>query len=458
MVFRTRYGHFEFLVMQFELTNAPVAFIDMIKYVLHSYLDQFVMVFIDDILVYSQLEDEHDEHLRLILQVLRENQLYAKLSKYWKPPRIVFEVRNFLGLVGYYCCFVDKFSSIATQLAKLLQKNVIFEWTDARQKSFDKLKLVLTEAPVLTQQESGKEYVVFSDASYIGLGCVLILKYLLTQKELNLRQRHWIKLLKDYDCVIEYHLEKVNVAANALSGKSLVYLRTMFMKLLIFEDEGRMCVLMDEDLRRMIFSEAYSSPYVMHPGGNKMYQDLRVFYWWLGLKKDVADFIGRCLVCQRVKAKHQCLPGLKKDVANFLAELYVREIVKLHGAPISIISDRDPRFMLRFWKMLHEALGSKLHFSTTYHPKSDGQSKRSDIEDKAKLICERLKAASDRQNSYANLKCRDIKYQVGDKVFLKVSPWNKVLRFKRKGKLSSRFIRTYDVIKWIGLLLMRQGN
>ncbi|GMJ10091.1 hypothetical protein HRI_004678300 [Hibiscus trionum] len=203
--FRTRYGHYEFLVMPFGLTNAPAAFMDMMNRVFHEYLDKFVVVFIDDILVYSRTEEEHEGHLRVVFQALLENQLYAKLSKCefwlkevvflghvvsaegirvdpqkveavmnWKPPKSFHEVCSFLGLEGYYRRFVDGFSKIAALLTKLLQKDVKYEWTEARQQAFEKLKAALTQAPILVQPESGKEFVVYSDASYVGLGCVLM--------------------------------------------------------------------------------------------------------------------------------------------------------------------------------------------------------------------------------------------------------------------------------------------
>ncbi|KAG8485757.1 hypothetical protein CXB51_019149 [Gossypium anomalum] len=203
--FRTRYGHYEFLVMPFGLTNAPAVFMDLMNRIFRPYLDWFVIVFIDDILVYSRDETEHAEHLRLVLQILRDKQLYAKFSKCefwlkgvsflghvvsasgirvdpnkilavldWKPPRNITEVRSFLGLAGYYRRFVKSFSTIATPMTRLLQKDVKFDWSEKCQKSFDQLKTYLTEALILVQPESGKEFVIYSDASLLGLGCVLM--------------------------------------------------------------------------------------------------------------------------------------------------------------------------------------------------------------------------------------------------------------------------------------------
>ncbi|KAK8560261.1 hypothetical protein V6N12_013061 [Hibiscus sabdariffa] len=309
----------------------------------------------------------------------------------------------------------------------------------------------------------------------------------------------------------------------------------------------------------------------MHPGSTKMYRDLKDEYYWVGLKKDVAEFVSKCMVCQRVKAEHQFPSGLLQPLkipewkweritmdfvtglpltpskknsvwvivdrftkcAHFLpvhttytldklAELYIREIVRFHGVPKSIVSDRDSKFTARFWDCLHTALGSRLNFSTSYHPQTGGQSERviQVLEDmlrcciidfqgswekqlplvefaynnsyqasiqmapyealygrkcrtpvcwaeagqkllplldilkgtteKVKLIGERLKAASDRQKSYADLKRREIEYAVGDRVFLKVSPWKKVMRFGRKGKLSPRFIGPYEIVERVG--------
>ena len=179
--FITHYGHYEFMVMPFGLINAPAAFMDLMNRVFHPHLDQFLMIFIDDILVYSKDAQEHEQNLRLVLHILREKKLFAKLSKCdfwlkevsflghiisaegirvdpakieavvsWKPPRNVTEVRSFLGLVGYYRRFVKEFSFIASSLTKLLRKEVKFEWDDKCQSSFEQLKKILVEEPMLT--------------------------------------------------------------------------------------------------------------------------------------------------------------------------------------------------------------------------------------------------------------------------------------------------------------------
>ena len=203
--FRSRYGHYEFVVMPFGLTNAPVAFMDLMNRVFSPYLDRFVIVFIDDILVYSKSEKEHAKHLRLILRTLRNAQLFAKFGKCefwlgkvgflghivsaegvsvdpqkveavsnWKRPTTVLEIRSFLGLAGYYRRFVQDFSKIAAPLTRLTRKGVKFEWSDQCEQSFQELKDRLTSAPVLALPDDSGEYVVFCDASRRGLDGVLM--------------------------------------------------------------------------------------------------------------------------------------------------------------------------------------------------------------------------------------------------------------------------------------------
>lgn len=203
--FRTRYGHYEFSVMPFGLTNAPAVFMDLMNRVFKPYLDKFVVVFIDDILVFSRSLSEHEEHLRKVLEVLRENQLYAKLKKCefwlkevaflghiisengvsvdpekikaimeWPRPTNVPEVRSFMGLAGYYRRFVQDFSKIALPITRLVKKSVKFEWNDKCESAFQELKKRLTSAPVLTLPSETDGFIVYSDASKHGLGCVLM--------------------------------------------------------------------------------------------------------------------------------------------------------------------------------------------------------------------------------------------------------------------------------------------
>ena len=203
--FRTRYGHYEFLVMPFGLTNAPAVFMDLMNRVFRPFLDHFVVVFIDDILVYSRSESEHAEHLRMVLQTLRDQRLYAKFSKCqfwlrevtflghvisaegvyvdpqkveavlnWERPTNVTEIRSFLGLAGYYRRFVEGFSKIATPLTRLTRKGVKFNWSHECEQSFQELKRRLTTAPILTLPSGVEGFEIYSDASKQGLGCVLM--------------------------------------------------------------------------------------------------------------------------------------------------------------------------------------------------------------------------------------------------------------------------------------------
>ena len=203
--FTSRYGLFEYTVMSFGLTNAPAYFMYLMNKVFMEYLDKFVVVFIDDIMIYSKSEEEHEEHLRLVLQKLREHQLYAKFSKCefwikevsflghiisdggisvdpgkvrdvlkWNPPQTVTEIRSFLGLAGYYRRFIEGFSKIVKPLTTLLEKGREFKWTEACQASFEELKKRLTTAPVLVMPDLHKGFDIYCDASRQGLGCVLM--------------------------------------------------------------------------------------------------------------------------------------------------------------------------------------------------------------------------------------------------------------------------------------------
>jgi len=203
--FRTRYRHYEYSVMPFGVTNAPGVFMEYMNRIFHAYLDRFVVVFIDDILIYSKSEEEHAEHLNIVLQVLKEKKLYAKLSKcefwlnevsflghiisgsgivvdpskvdavsQWETPKSVTEVGSFLGLAGYYRRFIEGFSKLALPLTQLTCKGKAFVWDVQCENNFNELKQRLTTAPVLILPKSDEPFVVYCDASKLGLGGVLM--------------------------------------------------------------------------------------------------------------------------------------------------------------------------------------------------------------------------------------------------------------------------------------------
>ncbi|KAA3460521.1 DNA/RNA polymerases superfamily protein [Gossypium australe] len=278
---------------------------------------------------------------------------------------------------------------------------------------------------------------------------------------------------------------------------------------------GRVCMPKDLELRSRILNEAHGSAYAMHPGmhprGSKMFRNLRDQFWWPGLKQEVTELVGNCLTCQQVKSEHQLPSGLlqpvkipqwkweritmdfvsglpltptKKDAvwvvvdrltksAHFipvrvdyslqkLAKLYIAEVVRLHGVPISIISDRDPRFTSRFWKALHQALGTKLDFSTAFHPQTDGQPERV-----IQILEDMLRGCViDFRGSWEEfLRLAEFAYNNSYQSSIQMAPYE-ALYGRRcrtptctgggavekgiKGKLSPRFIGPYRVLKRVG--------
>nr|GEY14192.1 reverse transcriptase [Tanacetum cinerariifolium] len=256
--FRIRYGYYEFLVMPFGLTNASAVFMDLMNRIFHEYLDKFVIMFIDDILVYSKMKEEHENHLRIVLGTLRQKKLYVKFSKCefwlgqvaflghivsadgitmdpakvkaitkWPRPKIVTEIRSFLGLAGYHRRFVEGFSRLALTLTKLMRKGEKFVWDEEREKSFEELKKILVFAPILTLPFGSSGFQIYSNASKKGLGCILmqhgkVISY--ASRQLKPYEANYAthdlelaaELLKDYDTNIQYHPGKANVVKSGM--------------------------------------------------------------------------------------------------------------------------------------------------------------------------------------------------------------------------------------------------
>ncbi|GJW98556.1 putative reverse transcriptase domain-containing protein [Tanacetum coccineum] len=336
-------------------------FMDLMNRVCKPFLDKFVIVFIDDILIYSKNKKEHEEHLKAILELLKKEELYAKFSKceFWLP-------KQFLGFAGYYRRFIDGFLKIAKPMTKLTQKKVKFVWGAKQEAAFQLLKQKLCSTPILALPEGSEDFIAYCDASikvfalkiwrhYLyGTKCMVFtnhksLQHILNQKELNMRQRRWLELLSDYNCEIRYHPGKANVVADALVmtisldlPKQILNAQTESRKPknIKNEDVGGILIQNSKDpeklrigklehrvdgtlclnsrswlpcygnLRTVIMHESHKSKYSIHPSSNKMYQDTRKLYWWPNMKANIATYVSKCLTCAKVKAEHQRPSGL----------------------------------------------------------------------------------------------------------------------------------------------------
>ncbi|GJX36926.1 putative reverse transcriptase domain-containing protein [Tanacetum coccineum] len=265
--FRTRYGHFEFTVMPFGLTNALAVFIDLMNGVCRPYLDKFVIVFIDDILIYPKTQEEH-----FLGHVINGNGIHVDPSKIeavknWKAPITSTKVRSFLGLAGYYRRFIENFSKIAKSLTILTQKCKTFDWGKEQELAFRTMKDKLCNALVLALPNGSEDFVVYCDAPGIGLGCVLM----------QSGKRCWIELFNDYVCEIRYHHGKANVVADALSRKERVKPKRKGLDEMIEQRSDGTLYYLDQiwvplkgDVRTLIMEEAHKSKYSVDPGADKM--------------------------------------------------------------------------------------------------------------------------------------------------------------------------------------------
>ncbi|XP_017425527.2 transposon Ty3-G Gag-Pol polyprotein [Vigna angularis] len=547
--FRTHQGHYEFVVMPFGLTNAPTTFQSTMNHLFKPYLRKFVLVFFDDILVYSRTWEEHLEHVGKVLSTLRRDQWVANRRKCefgqtqvkylghiishkgvemddekikavvdWERPKSVKSVRGFLGLSGYYRRFIRDYGKIARPLTDLLKKGG-FTWNEKAEEAWQTLKTVVTTAPVLSLPNFQQPFHIKCDASGKGVGAVLMqgkkpiaffskalsegalsksiyekelmalvlaiqhwrpyllgqrfivhtdqrsLRYLLEQRITTHNQQNWIAKLLGYDFEIIYKVGTTNRVADALSrrdegvndeDKELSVIARPYWQ--DFEEVMKE-VVEDEKLRKVIEEievdpnshpaytiehgrlhykgrlvlSAQSSwlPRLMaefhltqmggHSGVYRTYRRIAQSLFWVGMKKDITEFVAKCLVCQQHKYLASSPQGLLQPLpipnaiweelsmdfvvrlpksqgydailvvvdrlskyahfiplkhpysARTVAEIFLREVVRLHGIPKSIVTDRDPLFLSMFWNELFKGQGTQLKMSTAYHPETDGQ-------------------------------------------------------------------------------------
>nr|GEX49192.1 putative reverse transcriptase domain-containing protein [Tanacetum cinerariifolium] len=452
--FRTRYGHYEFQVMPFGLTNAPAVFMDLMNRVCKPHLDKFVIVFIDDILIYSKNKEEHGEHLKTILNLLRSKKLYAKFTKcdFW-----LYSVQ-FLGhVIDSNGVHVDptKIEAIKNWIAPTTPTE-----DDNEEEAFQTLKLKSCSAPILSLPEGSKDFVMYLDASLKGFGAVLMqrekviayasrqlrkneenytthalelgavvfalqlwrhylygtkftvytdhksLQYILDQKELNMRQRRWIELLSDYDRVIRYYPGKANVVADALSRKDKEPIRvhalvvTVLNKLLEQIQNTQVEACKEENIGAERFV-GEGEPFEVRSDGTKCLKG-RV---WLRLFGGLRDLI----MLESHKSKYSIHPGSDK-MYHDLKKLYwwpnmKADITTYVTAPFKALYGRKCRSLV-CWNEVGDAqlTGPDMIRETT---------------EMIVQIKNRLLAARSRQRSYADVRRKPLEFEVGDKSYAK---------------------------------------
>ncbi|GJW13551.1 putative reverse transcriptase domain-containing protein [Tanacetum coccineum] len=401
--FRTRYGHYEFQVMPFGLTNAPAVFMDLMNRVCKPYLDKFVIVFIDDILIYSNDEKDNEEHLKAILELLKKEKLYAKFSKceFWIP-KTPTEIRQFLGLAGYYRRFIEGFSKIAKSMTKLTQKGIKFDWGEKEENAFQLIKQKLCSAPILALPEGSEDFVVYCDASHRYGG-------------------HFIDMEPD--------AQWKESSGDALS------IEAKKPENLMNEDVGGM-IRKDIPMERL---EPRADGTLCLHGRSWLpcYGDLRSVAWTVPHLRQgehtKAIRSVRFTSINRVELDNITMDFYSPSFLSVHKVLTPSGIVARHGIPASIICDRDGRFTSNFWKSFQKALGTDI--KTT---------------EKIVMIKQRMQAAQDRQKSYADRKRKPMEFEVGDRVMLKVSPWKGVVRFGKRGKLNPRYVGPFKVLAKVG--------
>ncbi|GJS12204.1 putative reverse transcriptase domain-containing protein, partial [Tanacetum coccineum] len=407
-VFRTRYDQYEFQVMPFGLTNAPAVFMDLMNRVCKPYLDKFVIIFIDDILIYSKSKEEHTEHIKSILELLKKEEFEgihvdpAKIEsiKDWVSPKTLTEIRQFLGSEN----FVDYYDASRKGLgAVLMQREKIITYASRQLKIHEKnytthdleLGVVVFALKMSRHYLYSTKCVVFTE--HKSLQCIL------DQKELNMRQ---LEARKEENFGTEDLCGMIKKLEPRADGT--LYLRNRRFKetVLVIEYESKDCHLLWK-------WENITMDFVTKLPKTTSSQDT---IW---------------VIVDRLTKSAHFLPMKETDSMEKLARQYLTEVVSRHGVSVSIISDRDSKFTSHFWKSLNEALGTQLDMSTAYHPQTNGQSERTiqTLEDMLRAcmidfrnghiqaekiiqIKKCIQAARDRQKSYADRRRKPLEFEV----------------------------------------------
>nr|GEV18873.1 putative reverse transcriptase domain-containing protein [Tanacetum cinerariifolium] len=464
-----------------------------------------------------------------------------------------FQVMPF-GLTNAPAVYMDLMNRIDKPITKLTQKSVKFEWTKKAKTAYQLLKKKLYSASILALPEGGENFVVYCDASHKGLGAVIMQKekvvacashqlkiheknYTTHDLELGamvfdlkmwrhyLHGTKWLELLSDYDCEIRYHLRKANVGANALSQKerikplrvqALVMTIGLNLPVQLLNAQNRSWIPCFGNLRTLIIHESHKSKYSIHPGSNKMYQDLKKLYWLPNMKAEIATYVSKCLTCAKVKAECQKPSGLlvqpvilvwkwKNITMDFVTKFpktstsqdAIRVIVdrltkSAHFLPMKE-TDSMEKLARQYLKEVVSRHGTQSDMSTAYHPQTYGQSERTiqtlkdmlracvidfgkgwdrhlplvgdaqltgveiinETTEKIIQIKKRIQAERNRQKSYADRRRKPLEFQARDKVMLKLSPWKGVIRFGKRGKLNPRYIRPFKILAKVGTVTYR---
>jgi len=537
--FRTRYGQYEYCVMPFGLTNAPASFQSLINNALREYLDDFVVAYLDDVLIFSKTYEEHVQHVRKVLTKLREKGLPVKLEKCefhkhevpflgyivsdqglkmspdkikdvleWPEPRSVKDVQSFLGFANFYRRFIEGYSRVTAALSNLTKKGVqkMFALSADAREAFLELKRRFTSAPLLLMFDPEKPIHLETDASDYAIGACILqpddngkwlpvayhsrkltgpelnyeiydkellaivealrhwrvycegpkytvdiysdhknLLYWTTTKKLHGRLIRWSETMSAYNFRIHYVKGKENGRADALSrrpdyeegskvkpsdallkveGDSLVFNRTIMMA------ERSISTPISAQDKLEALKLCHDDTLAGHPGVNKTLELLTRDYSWKGMRADVEEYVGKCMVCQKARPSRHKPYGLLQPTpvpeypwqtitwdfivelpksedpltgtaydsilvicdrmtkysyflpcntttnAKQLAYLFMRTVFAEHGMPKTIISDRGSTFTSQFLQTLMNQLGTKAKFSTAFHPETDGQTER----------------------------------------------------------------------------------